>query len=222
MKKKLVLITIVTMLICSFFLVACGGVKATDENSYVISIYNECYRQETNGKVVYEGVKLKESFQVIRGQMFEILDYGVEDKNDYHKYSYLSLPSDYQIIENNKLQIFPSSHDTIFVRERNLKNISLFLDGVEIYSKLTNEYKEDYNKYFKNVYTESFYISSSYVNNVLKNVKESVTLELYTNSAFLGEPFAKSTFTFRYNSGVFSGSLSFNLIKTTNVYIKVV
>ena len=73
MKKVVVSIIAVIMLLCSFSLVGCG-IEATDENSYIVSVYKEMYSQKDNGEVVFEGYKLKESTRVIATQMCE-LDY---------------------------------------------------------------------------------------------------------------------------------------------------
>ena len=46
--------------------------------------------------------------------------------------------------------------------------------------------------------------------------------KLYTNNNFTGKPFAKGTFTYSSYSKSFSGSISFEMIKTTNVYCRII
>lgn len=219
----------VIILLSTLTFVGCNNITATDGNSYVISVYKTQYEQKENGEVVFKGYDLKNSLQVIMTQMLE-LDYEIievenpdgEIEKKLGKYQYLNLPSDYEIIENKKLQMFPSSNATIFVREREKKSINIYYQGKEVNEILTdNKVKEEYNKYFKDTYTESFVLPGYEINAFLGNVNSSVRIELYTNADFEGEPFATKTLEYSSSSGL-SGTLYFNLIKTTNVYVKVI
>ena len=223
MKKFIAIVVCALTLICSTVFVGCNGEgNKTPENSHIISIYSENYSQKENGEVVFDGYKHKKTFTILDTKMFE-LDIDVietEDGNKLGKYSYTGLDSG-KLADNKKIQIFPDSNMTIFLRERQLKNINLFYKGKEITYYLSTESKTDYADYFISTYEEDFKIYSSYIEEVI-SLKEDFTIELYNNKDFVGEPFAESYITYSKYYESYSGSISFKLIESTDVYIKVV
>ena len=227
MKKLFTALFVTILLFSTLVFTGCNNIKATDENSYNISIYKEMYEQKENGELVYNGLKLKKSFQVVRSQIFE-LDYETVELVDFNndvikatgKYAYKNLPNEYKIANDKKIQALPTKDTTIILREREKKNINVYYGVAELGSRIAGETKVDYNNNFKNTYNEDFYISEKELKSVLGNINSNVVIELYTNPSFIGEPFATAEFIYYY-SGV-SGALSFKLIKSTNVYIKVV
>lgn len=222
MKKIMVLFLTVVMLTFSLSLAGCNKVKATDENSYVISIYEQELEQEANGEVVFKGFKLKDSFRVVKTQMFEIKDYEeveIDGEKVAGKYYYNNLPGDYIVVDGKKLQVFPNKDATIIFREREKKSINVYYNGQELSLVLNGDNLEYYNKNFKNIYNEHFVFYGDYVDAIAPTVEEDVKIELYTNANFTGEPFASGEFEYNYWSG-FYGSFQFSLIKSTTVYIK--
>ena len=229
MRRIITVLIVVITLFTTLAFAGCNKIEATDENSYIISVYKENYRQEESGKVIFTGYTLKNTYQVLKTQMFEINDYeeiGSEYNYEtgsniieYGKYLYQNLPS-HKVIESKKLQIFPNTNATIMVREREKKDINIYYTGKEVVSLLAYLSRDGYNKYFKDTYREYFYLTENYINTILHYKENSVEIELYTNSTFEGEPFAKKTIYYYENS--FHGEIGFNLIKSTNIYIKVI
>ena len=82
--------------------------------------------------------------------------------------------------------------------------------------------KKEYTNYFKDTYKESFVLTASKLKAVLKDVNSDICVELYTNANFWGEPFAKADFYYYSFGDRLSGSISFDLIKTTDVYVKII
>ena len=226
MKKIIVAILTILTLVSSMMIIGCNnGIKKSDENSYFISIYNEIYSQKENGEIVFEGYNLKSSFQVLKSQMFEINDYEQYESNDkiiIGKYIYSNLPSNRYIINNNKLQIFPTSDTTITVRERERKTIILYINKKPVRSIIDYEYFDEYDEMFTYTYEENFSISASYISQALANYNSNVNVELYTNELYEGEPFKTIKLYYSSYNNEFSGTISFNLIKSTSVYAKVV
>ena len=214
MRKIALLMALVLLFVGS--LTGCGIDKNAD-NSYIISVYRELYSQDKSGKVVFEGYELKDSFYVLKTQMFE-LPYDTTEDGAEGKYSYSNLPS-YVNIKGKKLQVMPSGNEQIYVRERNEKSISIYYEGEEISSKLSEELLESYNKTFKNTYKETFAFSSDFAKAIFDTPMTRISVELYTNESFSGEPFLKKTISF--DSWYDYNRLEINLIKSTNVYIKV-
>lgn len=215
MRKIALLMALVLLFVGS--LTGCGIDKNAD-NSYIISVYRELYSQDKSGKVVFEGYELKDSFYVLKTQMFE-LPYDTTEEGEEGKYHYSNLPS-YKNIKDKKLQVIPSGNELIYVRERNKKSISIYYEGEEISSKLSEKLLESYNKTFKNTYEESFFLSGEFAKAIFGSSKTSISVELYTNESFSGEPFFKQTISYDDWRGTYS-SMQMNFIKSTNVYIKV-
>ncbi len=229
MKKLFTALFVTILLFSTLVFTGCNNIKATDENSYNISIYKELYEQKENGEVVFNGLELKKAFQVVRSQLFEldyekieIINYDGTTTTVLGKYAYTGVPSNNEVINDKKIQAFPTKDTTIIMREREKKNINIYYQGQEVGSMLNVEDRVYYNNNFKNTYNESFYIYGSEIKEVLQDVRSDVTIELYTNSSFTGEPFATGDFDYYYYNETFTGSISFTLIKSTNVYVKVI
>lgn len=238
MKRIVSLFIMIVMLICSFSLVGCANkVDATDENSHIISIYEEKYRQDEDGTVVFEGYKLKESTRVVKTQMYEIKKVDIieiDGEKQFGKYYYsgdFRLSSNVAIVENKKIQFFPSANMKILFREREKKNINVYYDNFDIKNRLSYDERNEYEKMFENTYEEHFIISGSVLTEVLKISNKSyngnIEVEAYTNENFTGVPFATQTFTRSYDYvagervNKYTGQMSLHLIQTTNVYLKI-
>ncbi|MBO5925706.1 MAG: hypothetical protein J6Q52_05570 [Clostridia bacterium] len=227
MKKVMRSLIVVLLLFSMLVFTGCNSeIKPTDENSYLISVYSVKREQKTNGEVVNTGLELKKTIQVLKTQCFELdyeevklVDYDGDTYEALGKYEYSSLPSQRSYFDK-KIVVFPTSDATILVRERQKKNIKIYYGGEEVLNNLGEREKVEYNNYFKNTYNESFSITGTNVDAILKGVKKNVTIELYTHSSCVGEPFAEGSFTYR--SYGFSGSIDFELIQSTDIYVKVI
>lgn len=103
------------------------------------------------------------------------------------------------------------------------KDITFYLNGQNIYDKLTDEEKTAFDEYFKDTYCEEFYITEKYVEETLVRLcgGDFKKIELYTNSNFSGEPFAyENSYKNYYGQYEYYG-IEFELIRSTNVYIKI-
>ena len=221
MKKLIVLLLSVITIVCTFALTGCGISKSA-ENCYNVSIYKKMYTQKENGEVVYNGLKLDKAFQVLKSQIFEIDKYEEIEEDGVKKtgkYLYNFSSGTYQVVEGNKLQVLPSEDTTVVYREREKKDINIYYKNNKVVSKLSGDAKEEYNEYFIDTYNEDFTITGYQLDEVLTE-EYSVTLELYTNPDFTGDPFASEDFSYSSYYG-FSGSLSFKMLETTDVYVKV-
>ena len=229
MKKVMRSLIVVLLLFSMLVFTGCSSeIKPTDENSHLVSIYSLKREQKDSGEVVNTDLVLKQTVQILKTEIIK-LDYETVELVDYDgdtfevegKYTYSSLPVGAEMLKD-KIIVFPTKDMSIMVRERTKKDINIYYQGKEVASILTEEYAIDYKNYFKNTYSESFYFNGTYVGQILKNVTRNVTIELYTNNNFTGKPFAKGTFTYSSYSKSFSGSISFEMIKTTNVYCRII
>ena len=220
MKKCISVVVVLIMAICSLFAIGCGkgdsGIEKNALNSYIISIYKKIYVQSDDGKVVLKDYELWKEFNVLNTQMYKIPEYQNEAfaYGDGNRIDYYNVFKGDKYETENSLYIRPYNNQTIFVRERVKKTITLYYNGIKIYNNLSGEDKERYNEVFVSTYSESFSF-----NNIAKFIGLEATggsIELYTNASCAGEPFATCT----QESGRYAGS--FTLIKSTNVYIKVV
>lgn len=233
MKKALVLLTVFIMLVCSLGMVGCkDSVKVDSFNSYVVSVYEEVYKQDDYGKVTFQGLKLKKSFQVPKTQMFE-LDIELYEKEEeiyFGKY-YYEIEGEYDRertygehldVTNQKLTIFPQSDLIITMRKRELKNINLYYKGMGIENFMSKyDMVDEYYDYFLNTYEEKFYIPNVYVKEVLKDVKRSVIVELYNTPEFYGEPIYETEFEYVDNTLITTG-IELHLLKSTDIYFRVI
>ncbi len=216
MKKFAILLMSILMIVCSVAITGCG-IQPNSENSYIISIYEKKYTQEESGIVIFNGYNLKKSFQVIKTQMYE-LDYELDEKAG-EKYHYEGIYTNDKIIENKKIQVFPGSDATIYLREREKKDIKIYYNGEYVYNKLNPTLKKEYEEKLLGKYNENFHLDYSVVGQIINNQGEDFILEMYTNKEFTGKPFA--TGEFYYNRTELRGSINFNLIETTDVYVRV-
>ncbi|MBR2023790.1 MAG: hypothetical protein IJ996_04680 [Clostridia bacterium] len=224
MKKFLAGVLSVCLLCGALTLTGCGGKSLDTDDTYNVFIYKVQREQLASGEVVHHGYKLQDSFTLPSGQMYEITKYeefeNIDGTYKVGKYKYSGFSNGYTVVDHEKLQVFPDDHETILLTERKLKTISFYYEGQNIYDSLNSTNKGLLDSDCKNTYSEDFSISASLVTDVLGSVNSSVTLGLYTNAECTGKPFAWKTFSYSSYSGL-SGTLSFSLLQTTNVYVKV-
>lgn len=179
------IVVITTMAACS------GGVVATPENSYTISIYKEIKTQDQYGAVETTDYILWQSLNVIKTQMYDLPGgnnvfiqnsnmYSVENGEKKYKYEGYENPLGQQYKCSNGIKVLPEYDNTVFVRERQLKNIRFFIDGENIYDKLSEESKESFSKIYYGTYAESFSLNdTSYA--LLNYVREFLGRTIYSS-----------------------------------------
>jgi len=223
------IILTVIMLVCSLAMVGCKD-KATDENSYRVSFYEEVYTQDEHGVVTLVDYKLNKSFTVLKTQMFELPNAGGEYRDGPRLGdAFVNGPYDYRDCvgevetywtdDYKKEFVSPKSDLQIFFAKGQKKTIKFFYGMYDVVEKFfkDEEDKEMYQELFVDVYKMDFYVPASYISNILGSGKQ-VKLELFTNEECKGEPFAQEVFT--RSSGIWEGGIEFSLIQSTNVYIK--
>lgn len=224
--KKIFSVLLISFILLNSLIICGCAINANDDNSYIISIYNEEFTQDANGIVTFEGYKLKETFRVIKTQCYEMPyeDLGID--NMYGglksgKYTYTGILGDYKIVKSEKIQVFPETDTTIFLREREKKSINLFYnnENISYYLEGADSFDSQSQK-FLDTYEESFRFKVAHLKKIFTNITGPVDVAFYTNSSLSGEPFAKTSFSYSTYNGL-SGCLDFNLIRTTNVYMKI-
>ena len=232
MKKVGMIILTVIMLVCSLAMVGCKD-KATDENSYRVSFYEEVYTQDEHGVVTLVDYKLNKSFTVLKTQMFELPNAGGEYRDGprlgdafvdgpYQYTEYVGDFEQYWTDDNKKLFISPESDLQFFFAKGQKKTIKFFYGKDDVVEKFfkTEEEKEAYNTLFVDVYLMNFSVPASSIESFLGTTGKEVKIELFTNENLEGEPFAEETFTYNSYYESWEGEIEFDLIKSTNVYIK--
>lgn len=179
------IVVITTMAACS------GGVVATPENSYTISIYKEIKTQDQYGAVETTDYILWQSLNVIKTQMYDLPGGNNTNmsKPTGYNFDYGDVVYQYVNVSGTKyktahgIEVLPSRDETIFVRERQLKNIRFFIDGENIYDKLSEESKESFSKIYYGTYAESFpFNDRSYIGEGLLNyVREFLGRTIYSS-----------------------------------------
>ena len=155
MKKQMVKILALIMVVIALIpMAACSsGVAATPENSYVISVYKEIKTQDEYGAVKITDYVLWQSFNVIKTQMYD-LPGGIDACEGLlvllgnYKYAYSSGFPETTYLTAKNIKVLPNSDETFFVRERQKKNVNFYINGENIYNKLSVESKEK----FRNIY----------------------------------------------------------------------
>ncbi len=231
MKKVLVIFMLFATLVCSIGLTGCkNDVKVDSFNSYVVTIYEEVYKQDDYGKVEFQGLKLKKSFQVPKTQMFE-LDIEFYKKNDelcLGKYYYdidgtFDMDKTYasELDENSKkVTIFPKSDLIITMRKREIKTVNVYYDGQVICNYYYDLEKTlDYYDTFQNTYEEYLTIPSARVADILSHVGRTVKVEVYNTPEFYGEPIYQTEFVFSQTLRV--TDINLHILKSTDLYLRV-
>ena len=232
MKKIFLSLTLIALIICSLSLAGCrNSVKVDSFNSHVVTIYEEVYTQDENGKITFEGLKLKKSFQVPKTQMFE-LDVHFYEKNEQLFYGtyYYDIDGEYDKdliydeyfdVNTKKVTIFPLSDLTITMRKREQKDVKVYYNGYLLTNFFYNSLVvEQYNQQFYSTYEESFYLYTECFDSLLRDVRRSVVVELYTTPEFYGEPFCSTEFKYE-NEQLIKQIIEFKLIETTDVYLRI-
>ena len=222
MKKQMVkILALIMMVIALMPMAACNrGVTATPENSYVISVYKEIKTQDEYGAVKTTDYVLWQSFNVVKTQMYLLpggKDVGIFSNNFYNtgaKYLYISNFSERYIMDGG-VKILPSDDATLFVRERQKKNVNFFLNGVNIYNKLSKESKESFKEQYYGVYSEEFDLASIifYVSEIIETSVSSDKIKFYVGNQREKELEKEN---FSYYGYTYSG---IKLIQSTNVQI---
>ncbi len=213
MKKVGMIILTVIMLVCSLAMVGCKD-KATDENSYRVSFYEEVYTQDEHGVVTLVDYKLNKSFTVLKTQMFEFENYG--DSDVYGPNQYHEIIGEYDgYWPGDKFYILPESDMTIFFEKARKKTIAFYYNNKNLFDNLSDEEKEEYESEYIDTYETNFYIGASWWGDFTgEKISNSFKLEFYTNKDFEGEPFEEVTIS------SWASSVRIHLIQSTNVYIK--
>lgn len=222
MKKQMVKILALIMVVIALMpMAACSsGLAATPENSYVISVYKEIKTQDEYGAVETSDYELWQSFNVIKTQMYDLpgkddiylpyFNYGYGEEKYIYNYDISGT-----LYKTDKgIKVLPSGDTTIFVRERQKKNIRFFINGENIYDKLSEENKLSFKNYYYGTYEEEIYVNGidTYVSEILGYSMDISDLKFYIGNQRERE-------LIKYNSSSYYGGNYITLIKSTDVNI---
>lgn len=188
------------------------------DESAIVSIYEIVCQQDANGVVTGKELKLYKTEKVLPTTMIKL-------PGNSETCRYEAMTGNGEIIDSfeNKVYFFPEGDEMIVYSQAKKKDITFYLNGQNIYDKLTDEEKTAFDKYFKDTYEEEFYLSEEFIDETLVRLcgGDFKKIELYTHSNFTGEPFAYETSYKNYYGQYEYYDLEFVLIRSTEVYIKI-
>ena len=239
MKRLSVFFAIFTVFSALWF-AGCSDTAKTTE-AFIVSIYSIKKEQDNDGIVYIKNNDLWKTYTVAPTHAIELPEFDPEKEDKESRVAYNSgiyndNPNSIdglmgnKLACKNKLQFIPSANCTLFVRERQKKTLNLFYEGKNVQDSFSGEELEEYKNKYENTYAESFSFDlSAFLDETKGNC---ATVSLYTKE---NSETAFATKTRYYNNdGGWSDNLNyhfynedshtyvrFNLIKDTNIYIKV-
>lgn len=188
------------------------------DESAIVSIYEIVRQQDESGVVTQKDLKLYKTEKVLPTQMIKLpgnlescwYDVVVNERKN-------------TAIYEDGVYFFPEGDKVIRYYQAQKKDITFYLNGQNIYDKLTDEEKTAFDEYFKDTYNYEFRVPKEFVKETLVRLcgGDFEKIELYTNSNFSGEPFEYETFYENYYGQYEYYDIGFELIRSTSVYIKI-